>query len=228
MIELTLVTHVYNAQEGIDHQLAHWKSFDPKVLERMEFVVVDDFSDRPLRIDKGPLALRLFRVEEDIDWNMPGCRNLAAIHARGAWVLFFDVDQIVSQEHIRAILEGLAHLDPARLYVFRRMHDGVEVDSHINTYLITRQAFFTAGGYDEDFAGHYGFDDVLFRNLCRKHVGTEVLLKDIVFQQLHYRTNDLNRDTTHNQALVQFKAALGFPRPRSLLRFAWAEVQVAQ
>lgn len=223
MSRLTIITHVYNAQGPVDHQLALWKQYDPALLAQLDFLVIDDHSDPPLRIDKGPLNLRLVRVNDDIDWNMPGCRNLAATLAGTEWMLFFDVDNVASQAAIAKIVGALPTLDPLRLHVFRRTEGGVDVEPHINSFLITRQGFWRAGGYDEDFSGHYGFEDVVFRMMWRKHVGTEVLLTDIAFEQIAFRTSGLDRDTTRNQALAQARAAAGMPKPRGMLRFAWGE-----
>ncbi len=227
MTRLTLITHVYNAQAGVDHHLALWRRYPPALLAELEFLVVDDHSDPPITVDRRGLNLRLLRVEDDIAWNMPGCRNLAAMQARSDWLLFFDVDNVTSETNIHRMMLATAALDRSRLHVFARQHDGVAVAPHINSFLISRWGYFRAGGYDEDFAGHYGFEDVLFRNLWRKHVGKEVLLPDMVFEQMGWRTNNLDRDTTHNQALANFKAALGLPKPKGCLRFGWSEVELA-
>ena len=120
---------------------------------------------------------------------------------------------------------ALPRLDASRLYVFRRTMNGEEVDPHINSFLISRRGFFKAGGYDEDFCGHYGFEDVLFRSMWRQHVGGEVLLTDIALEQMNLRTSGLNRDTSRNQALIQAKAAAGMPKPKGVLRFAWEEAE---
>ena len=224
MTRLSLITHVYNAQAGIDHHLRLWQQYHPALLAQLEFIVVDDCSDPPLTVDRGPLKLRLLRVADDIDWNMPGCRNLGAMQARSDWLLFFDIDNVTSEANIARMVEATPRLDRQRLHVFARQHDGAKVEPHINTFMISRWGYFRAGGYDEDFAGHYGFEDVLFRSLWRKHVGHEVLLPDIVFEQMGWRTNDLNRDTTRNQALANYKAALGMPKPKGCLRVEWAEV----
>lgn len=224
MSQLTIITHVYNAQGPVDHQLALWKQYDPALLAQLEFLVIDDHSDTPLQVDKGPLNLRLVRVEDDIDWNMPGCRNLAATLAATEWLLFFDVDNVASEAAIAKIVGAVPRLDVQRLHVFRRTERGVDVEPHINSFLITRQGFWRAGGYDEDFSGHYGFEDVVFRMMWRKHVGSEVLLTDIAFEQIQFRTSGLDRDTTRNQALAQARAAAGMPKPRGMLRFGWHEV----
>jgi len=225
--QLTLITHVYNAQGPVDRQLALWRQFSPALQSRLKFLVIDDHSDVPLTVDCGPLDLRLLRVDDDIDWNMPGCRNLAATVAETPWMLYFDVDNVVSEASLMKIVDALPRLDPKRLHVFRRVENGVDVEPHINSFLITRQGFFATGGYDEDFSGHYGFEDVLFRMMWRKHVGTEVLLTDIAFEQIAFRTSGLNRDTTRNQALIQHRAAAGMPKARGLIRFTWHEVDTA-
>lgn len=223
MAELTLITHVYNAQTPVERQLALWKQFSPALKSRLSFLVIDDHSDVPLQIDKGDLDLRLVRVDDDIDWNMPGCRNLAATLCETPWMLFFDVDNVCSEASLQKILDNLPRLDRQRLHVFRRIENGVDVEPHINSFLITRQGFFKAGGYDEDFSGHYGFEDVAFRMMWRRHVGTEVLLTDIAFEQIAFRTSGLDRDLTRNQALIAQRAATGFPKPKGMLRFAWNE-----
>ena len=227
MPELTIISHVYNAQAQVDHQVALWRAYDPALLARLEFLIIDDCSDTPLVVDKGPLNLRLLRVDDDIAWNMPGCRNLAATTASAAWLLFFDIDNVADQAAVQKMAGALDRLDPMRLHVFRRIEHGQDVEPHINSYLITRQGYFRAGGYDEDFCGHYGYEDVLFRLMWRKHVGSEVLLTDIALTQLNHRTSGLDRDTARNQALIQARAAAGLPKPKGMLRFGWHEVALA-
>jgi hypothetical protein len=228
MRQLTVITHVYNAQQPVAQQIALWKQYQPALLARLSFLIIDDHSDEPLRVDAGPLDLRLVRVDDDIDWNMPGCRNLAATLAETPWMLFFDVDNVASEASLQKIVDALPLLDRKRLHVFRRTENGVDVEPHINSFLITRQGFWRAGGYDEDFSGHYGFEDVLFRMMWRKHVGSEVLLTDIAFEQLQFRTSGLDRDTTRNQRLIQTKAAAGLPKPRGMLRFAWRALDAVE
>jgi len=228
MSDLTIITHVYNAQAGLDHQIALWRQLDAELRARLEFVVIDDFSDPPLTVDRSAelpaLNLRLLRVQDDIDWNMPGCRNLAAVQARSDWLLFFDIDNVLSPEDMAKVVVALPRLDRTLRYVFRRTLDGQEVEPHLNSFLVSRWGFLRAGGYDEDFCGHYGYEDVLFRNMWRKHVGSEVLLTDVAFDQLGWKTAGLDRDPSRNQTLLHTLAAQGFPKPKGMLRFAWAEV----
>ena len=41
MSALTLITHVYNAQAGVDHQVALWKRYDPALLKKPRLVVAN-------------------------------------------------------------------------------------------------------------------------------------------------------------------------------------------
>ncbi len=222
---ITIITHVYNAQAGIDLQSSFWRAYPPHIRDQLEFIVIDDYSDTPLVVDREGLNLRLLRVDDDIDWNMAGCRNLAAVHAASPWLLYFDCDNIASQEHLAALLASLDRLDPRKLYVFGRSEEGRIVEPHINSFLLSRSGFFAIGGYDEDFAGHYGYEDVLFRNLWRRNMDGEVLLTDIVFTQMGWRTETLNRDLERNKKLIERKAIEGFRKPVGLIRFSWHEVK---
>ena len=222
--KLSLITHVYNQPEGMARHVDFWKSLSPELAAQIEFICVDDFSDPPVQIARDSLNLRLFRVLDDIDWNMPGCKNLGAVMARADWLLFFDLDNMIDERGLEVLVASLDKLKPDTLYNFRRVEEGKEVASHINTLLMTRRGFFKAGGLDEDFAGHYGYEDVHFHHMWRHHVGPEVLLVDIVFTQLGFRTETLNRDTSRNQALIHHKIlTLGHKGSVGKMRFAWAE-----
>lgn len=222
--KLSIVTHVYNQPATVARHVEFWKSLPQELTRHIEFIVVDDFSEEELRIERGHLNLKLFRVTTDIDWNMPGCKNLGALMARADWLLFFDIDALVDAEGIRLMVGGIDRLDPKTLYNFRRIHDGVEVAPHINTLLMTKRNFFAAGGMDEDFSGYYGYEDVHFHHMWRHHVGKEVLLTDIVFQQLGARTETLDRNTDRNQAMIHQKIIVeGHKGSVGKLRFQWVE-----
>lgn len=224
--KLTLITHVYNQPEGVARHVAFWKSLDPALAARLEFVVVDDYSETPLAIQRGPLNLKLFRVTDDIDWNMPGCKNLGALMARADWLLFFDCDNILDEKSLAALVGVLDRLKPETLYNFRRVDEnGTDLPPHINTLLMSRHGFFKAGGMDEDFSGHYGYEDVHFHHMWRHHVGNEVLLTDVAFTQLGFRTETLDRDTARNQAMIHDKIQVqGHKGSVGKLRFRWDEL----
>jgi len=89
LLSLSVITHVYNGQEAMLRQLHTWMQIPEAQRRQIEFIVVDDFSDIPLKLPACEINLSLFRVDDDIAWNQPGCRNLAAMMAKSSWLLFF-------------------------------------------------------------------------------------------------------------------------------------------
>jgi hypothetical protein len=59
--------------------------------------------------------------------------------------------------------------------------------------------------------------------------GKQVLITDIAFQQLNIRTENLDRDQSHNQALIQRKVlAEGVRGSAGKIRFNWVEVDLVE
>ncbi len=225
MVRLSVITHVYNGQEAMLRQLHQWLQIPRPIREQLEFIVVDDYSDEPLRLPPCEINLSLFRVEDDIAWNQPGCRNLAALMARSPWLLFFDADNLLAPIGFDLILRGLEQIPADYLYTFGRIEAGELAISHVNTFLVRRDLFFQAGPYDEDFSGHYGYDDIMLRNLWKKNIGRERYIADILFQQLSISTQKLDRDLQINRSKLINKIELGLPRPRGIVRFHWSLVE---
>lgn len=225
MIKLSAITHVYDGEAQIEQQLSQWLLIPAAIRRQIEFVIVDDCSSRALEVPKVDLNLSLFRVLEDIPWNQPGCRNLAAMMAQAPWLIFFDADNLLEPRGFEILIEHLSQLAADTLYTFGRIESGRPVASHVNTFLVSRDAFFLGGPYDEDFCGHYGYDDIMFRNLWRQHIGKEILLTNISFQQLQFSTMKLDRDQTPNRTRLQSKISEGLRKPQGLIRFQWTLAQ---
>jgi len=106
---------------------------------------------------------------------------------------------------------------------------------HPNTFVLSRARFLRYYGYDEDFCGHYGFDDSIFRRWQRNH-GTR-------FRYLpaccHTRRRPMSkigghslvRDLTHNRELAKKKKEIWKEygpeagHSRRFLNFSWRIVE---
>ena len=143
----------------------------------LQIIVVDDGSPEPAR-EVLALAephvrahLRLYRIGEDIPWNRSGARNLAAMKATTDWVCMADLDHVLPAAAAAHLLEF--EPQPEFWYRLRRYRNGRadetrmkdmipreqefgEVKPHIDSYVITRDMYWSVGGYDEDFAGCLG------------------------------------------------------------------------
>lgn len=225
--QLTIITHFYNQHNLVKEHVARWKLLPAEVAQKIEFICIDDFSDNQIEIDKGELNLRLFRVLDDIHWNMPGCKNLGAFMSMADWLLFFDIDNSIEADGLLKILEAIDKMDKQKLYRFKRIEQGKEVDAHINTLLLYKKNFFKIGGLDEDFSGNYGFEDVHFNLLWNKKIGPSLLITDIEFIQASTQTVGLNRDTSINQKLIQEKIyGKNYYNSVGKIRFNWLEMEI--
>lgn len=194
----------------------------------MEFIVIDDCSDPVLTVDRGDLNLRFFKIIDDIPWNMPGCKNLAGIQARSDWLLFFDIDQKIEETGFQKILNSLNLLDKKTLYRFSLIwNDVVHSEPHVNTLLMSRVGFLQAGMIDEDFSGHYGYEDVHFNMVWTNKIGPSVWLKDVYFvMDEKTKTSTLNRDTSRNQTLGSQKIYIdNYGSSVGRIRFKWIEIE---
>ena len=223
--KLALLTRVYNAAEAVNRQAAIWRQLPPEQLDQLEILIADDYSDTPPDPDRSGLPMRLFRITSDIPWNMAGAKNLLRKQATAPWLLFFDVDNHLPADERLLLLQSLDRLDPAKLYMFKRSMEGQEVDPHINTFLVHRDVVDAAGGFGEDFCGHYGYEDVFFHHLLMQRKVDRVLLVNMCFiQAVNAATLSLDWDSSRNNALIQAKVARGEGTSPDQLRFSWIDV----
>ena len=223
--DLTIILHVYNRQTALNEHIANWELLPNDYLNKIEIICIDDFSDPPLVAHSERLKIRLFRVLDDIDWNMPGCKNLGAIHAKSDWILFHDVDNFIKIGDLCKITNATESLNKTTLYRFARSINGELVESHINSLLLNKDSFFKAGMIDEDFSGHYGYEDVHFNLIWSKKIGASTVLTDIILTEKDFRTEKLNRDTSRNQILGTKKIYFeNYSNSVGKIRFNWKEL----
>jgi glycosyltransferase involved in cell wall biosynthesis len=241
MPQLSVISHFYNNHDKVVEQVERWRRIDPKALRQIEFILVDDCSDDLPNIKKHGLNLRLLRVDTDIPWNQAGARNLGALNACGKWGLFFDIDQVLDITATGALVEALDQLDDNTLYYMKLKEalfnsiDNEKCDFHLNTFLVCLDKFRTLGMYDEDFAGHYGYEDVFLPFFWDSNGGKRTLLANPCFfeKEQDFATTDLDRDLDHNLIILNRKVETlkqlpqdRTAKPRQFLRFDWHEAEL--
>jgi glycosyltransferase involved in cell wall biosynthesis len=228
MTELTLVYPYYNNKVCLERQLELWTHLPQDLARRIEYVLVDDGSPEAAVIPADcSLNLTLLRVKENIPWNQHGSRNLGLKLAEGDWVIASDIDHLFPGKGLTQVL-GMSK-DPGSVYYFgRKREDGSAKHPHPNTFLIQRKLFWTAGGYDEDFCGHYGKGDILLRHQFER-LGRIVQIEEPAIIELdHGATPGLDRKQRHNRWLFKRKKRLlekGKYRNGRTVRFEWEVVK---
>jgi glycosyltransferase involved in cell wall biosynthesis/predicted O-methyltransferase YrrM len=181
MPRLSLIATVLDSHEMVRRQLRH---LERVITADCELILVDDGSDPPLEslcAEIGPgFDLTVHATHDRRPWTQPRARNAGAALARTDWLLFFDIDHILTKELIQACLSFTgdkmhwarrpAVLDADGWIVTERdvlighgmTEDGPSV--HPNSFLIRKALFELMCGYDERFCGRYGGDDIDFNN----------------------------------------------------------------
>jgi hypothetical protein len=226
---LTIALLYYNNGDKILRHLAEWEKFG----DRCSFVVIDDGSQvdpaRPHLKGHRHLDLRLFRIHEDIPWNIPGARNLAATVATTPWILICDMDTVVTAEMFEGILP-LCEAGPGTLHMFNRKTSHIEDKLHLagrispGSMLYHRADYWRQGGYHEDMRGVYGLNDGLYRDEFRMRRGHIERHQDLFYE--YYwdgSTSTLQRgDFKGNMS----KYLMKLKRPRrswKSLEFSWSQ-----
>lgn len=233
MKKITLILPFYQNHKMLFKQLEVMQSWDLEIRKNTEIIIVDDCSPTPALdvfelnpINGLKLDIKLFRLKEDLPWNWIACRNIGAKEASGKWLLMTDMDHIVSNELLTWLHN--AYLKEYVAYYFTRV-DGPEQrpnpKPHPNSYFMTKDLFWKAGGYDENYSGHYGTDGIWKRRLLE--MTTRILLDKPLIQYLPGHIDDCRSDLprkseAQRQAVLDITAknlpikTLSFPYERIL------------
>lgn len=170
-VKVSIIIAVLNSHKVVVRQLRHFKKMD--LPDSVEIIFVDDGSDPPLNYENCRLRnLFIYYTHDKRPWTQGLARNLGASKARGEFLLFTDIDHIITKEAIEDVLNfngskmtfvrhfGILNrfgdivsdmptmlefgLDPIRTTGKRGMTAGV----HGNTYAIRKTIFDLIGGYD--------------------------------------------------------------------------------
>src|SRR5690606_20832300 len=97
---------------------------------------------------------------EDRPWHQHAARNLGAQEAAAPWLLLTDMDHVLTAGAAGSLLKRLGRLDHRTAYFLHRIEATTleptlgrdnKPKPHPNSFVMTRDLFWEAGGYDEDF-----------------------------------------------------------------------------
>jgi hypothetical protein len=157
--------------------LQKWINIANEVCNRSNsvyFIFVDDGSvERPAiaYFNQPELSdkISLYRCTQSMNYNMYGCRNLAMNETQTQWNLMSNIAVTVDADDILAICEMIAEgeLDESVVYQFENS------ELLKNIMLITKDVFWEAGGYDEEWvAVRHGQYTTINRILAAHNVET--------------------------------------------------------
>jgi hypothetical protein len=225
---LTLVYSYYNSIKAIEIQIDNWSRYPLELMRKLHFILIDDCSESKADLKISfPINLVLLRVTDSIPWNQPGAKNLGFKLAKTDWVFTSDIDHVLLPEMGEKLIE--LKKDKQTVYYFSRLTDkGESRNSHPNSFLIHKDVFWELGGYDEDFCGHYGYDDILLRTMIQSCCKAEHLNSVYLINHPSLGSSDLDRNRRKNKRLLKRKKKQlqkGKYQNKGILRFNWELVK---
>ncbi|ERK13829.1 hypothetical protein L579_0158 [Pantoea sp. AS-PWVM4] len=237
-IDLSYITHFYCNQESIDSVLSllkEYETYPDGLLDRVEFIIVDDGSPIAYDIPELNINFTWLRITTDIKWNQGGARNLGVTYAKSDKILISDLDHAFPA----ATLTSLANMaNPGRRFykLCRKRADGTYYKGHANLFFMSRARFLRFYGYDEEYCGHYGAEDYRFVKY-QKYQGSQqrYMPKDIWCYErsldraktYHSLERDLSVNTPIDLRKKQECDTFGkeFGHSRLFLNFNWVKVK---
>lgn len=176
---ITFFLLYFNDHHHLAHQLHSWTKFSKESIDQLQFVIVDDGSTGGHRAvdflkankDKAKsLDLVVYEIDQHLDWNIGGARNLGFWVASTPWVFMNDGDIIVdpgTMDFVAALTEESSTGIQTKSSVFSSFQRVYNIPNkpekpHPAVMLIEKKSYWLAGGCDEDFVGHYGATDPHF------------------------------------------------------------------
>ena len=188
---LTYAVLYHNDEAFLNLQLQHWYSIPKSLQEQLVFMIIDDGSRLHTAHDVlgssvcQQLDVVLFRIENDIPWNIGGARNLAMSLAPTEYVFLSDIDIGMRKRFVHSLFSLLQYAREAQVrtdveVIFRKFardfQDGTtKPRPHPATMLLSKRAYWKVGGCDEDFVGNYGYTDPHFWHRAERTDGVQIL-----------------------------------------------------
>jgi hypothetical protein len=199
----------YKQPEGLRNLLEHYSAVRPAIMRRFELIIVDDGSgtDEAYEILRDYVfPWRLFVILEDKPWNMSEANNIGIRFARNEWIIRTDLDHHIPTTTLKVLLTR--KFNRHVMYKFQRLGRAkpespwTTCTVHANTLLFHKRLFIDVGGYDERFAGHYGYEDISFTDKAERLAPIEIL-PYFVRVTASFRERTLHRDNSRNAKLRQ-------------------------
>ncbi len=236
---ISIVLSYFNSGKMLEKHLDEWSHYAPHVKENFSAVIVDDgspedYAEKHMR-DVG-FPVELYRIKQNIAWNVPGARNLGMFVAPDGPCLLTDIDHLLQKDDASKLVQLIHNTGvPGKIfYIFqRKWADGRALHPHPNSYVLQRSLYWACGGTDEDWSGWWGAGEQVFRKIIF------TLADQIEFRTIyltHYgrddipdaSTTDLGRKNSpwdwRNNSMLVAKAKQAPYKPANPLRFEWGRV----
>ena len=184
-MKLSIVIPVLNSHEIVRRQSLYYKKM--RLPKDVELILVDDGSSPPLESS----VAKVITTNDYRSWTQPKARNIGASEAKGEFILFTDIDHIVTREAIDQARTGrydygrfrrefgvlMKDGDVSQRYGVlmgygvpgpRLQSRGLKISCHTLSMFIRRSVFEDIGGFRENLTKYPTHDDGHMKRALKK------------------------------------------------------------
>lgn len=217
MNRISVITSYYGApQSVIDKHITAVLNASYPV---HEFILINDGHDNDLRqalnAFRGLIPIVYAKITPDIPFNMGGAANLGIWLSSGDLISLEDCDIIPDLIYYEKAVEKLNE-GYDRFFAHYKNESGQPAGCSVS-----RKAIYTdIGGFDEDFAGNYGWDDIYAgHKFHAKGIKSYVSELQLLTWDIDGETKGVVRDNAHNYKKMMNKIEAGMRNTVNKLRF---------
>ena len=230
-MKLTVVMTYYNQDKMLRKQIDNWNSYSKDLRDEVNFILVDDCSMKNSTEDfdfsSCEFDLNVYRVTDDVYFNVPGAVNLGADKTQTEWFIKQDMDTIIPEETMSKLLELIESAPDKSIYKFYRTNGTSISNANKITpgqFMIRKDDFWSIGAWDEDFCEDYGMNDPAF--FWRASQDNYVVHEGYDLHVDSDGESDIERDCFVNSELLEQKKSGKVDWSDDYIRFNWKQVEI--
>lgn len=161
---LTIILTYFEDKQPLEMWLDTAREVE-SLADDIRFIVIDDASHEmpayAYMVGDIPNNISLYHVKEDCGYNMYACRNFAMTQTTTQWNAMINIGMLATAKDLVSIRDMIADgtLNDTIIYGF----GDCIIDK--NNYIITKENFWDAGGYDLEWTGRPGGQYTLIQRL---------------------------------------------------------------
>ena len=159
----TLIYPCFGQEKRISRLLKVWDAWSDDIKDNVQILLIDDHgtpSVEDMLLDKTmDCNLAVYRIQDDVKYNLPGALNLGIMVASTPWILTMDTDYSFEPAVMQRLLSFKPHQKEVYSFfldtVIAGIHQSSDTRVHTNTFLLHKDVFTDLNGFDEDFSGKW-------------------------------------------------------------------------
>ena len=158
---LTLMYPCFGQEKRIFKLLKVWDEWSDDVKDHVQINLIDDHGtpsvEEILSNKTMDYNISVYRIQDDLKYNIAGALNLGMMLADTPWILTMDTDYSFQPD----VMQSLLDFRPNRYEVYGFFldraipHEIPERNVHTTTFLLHKDTFIDLNGFDEDLTGNW-------------------------------------------------------------------------